>query len=105
MDQPTSTPPTGPDLDEFLGAKPPSQRQRYLKWGAVALVVVVLLWAASKYFGGGAEEVRSQTYRLWGNREWVKVLTSQVALDWVRRYLLGLDPLESNFNRRVPRRA
>ena len=55
--------------------------------------------------GGGAEEVRSQTYRLWGNREWVKVLTSQVALDWVRRYLLGLDPLESNFNRRVPRRA
>ena len=55
--------------------------------------------------GGSEEEVRSQTYRLWGNREWVKVLTSQVALDWVRRYLLGLDPLESNFNRRVPRRA
>jgi len=55
--------------------------------------------------GGGEEEIRSQTYRLWGNREWVKVLTSQVALDWVRRYLLGLDPLESNFNRRVPRRA
>jgi nicotinamide-nucleotide amidase len=54
---------------------------------------------------GGNEDMRSQTYRLWGNREWVKVLTSQVALDWVRRYLLGLDPLESNFNRRVPRRA
>jgi nicotinamide-nucleotide amidase len=54
---------------------------------------------------GGAEHLQSQTYRLWGNREWVKVLTSQVALDWVRRHLLGLDPLESNFNRRVPRRA
>ena len=54
---------------------------------------------------GGAEHLQSQTYRLWGNREWVKILTSQVALDWVRRHLLGLDPLESNFNRRAPRRA
>lgn len=55
MDQPTRTPPTGPDLDEFLGAKPPSKRERYLKWGAVALVAVLLLWAVSKYFGGGTE--------------------------------------------------
>jgi nicotinamide-nucleotide amidase len=53
----------------------------------------------------GAEHLQSQTYRLWGSREWVKVLTSQVALDWVRRYLLGLDPLESNFNRRAARRG
>jgi nicotinamide-nucleotide amidase len=53
----------------------------------------------------GAEHLQSQTYRLWGNRDWVKVLTSQVALDWVRRHLLGLDPLESNFNRRAARRG
>ena len=44
--------------------------------------------------------VKSQMYQLWGNRHWVKTLTSQVGLDWVRRFLLGLDPLESNFNRR-----
>ncbi len=43
------------------------------------------------------DNVRSRVYRLWGNREWVKLLTSQVALDWVRRYLLGLDPLTSVF--------
>ena len=45
--------------------------------------------------------VRSQMYQLWGNREWVKILTSQIALDWIRRFLVGLDPLESNFGRRV----
>ena len=28
---------------------------------------------------------RSRRYQLWGNRDWVKLLTSQVALDWVRR--------------------
>jgi len=49
---------------------------------------------------GSPSDVRSKTYQLWGTRDWVKVLTSQVALDWVRRHLLGLDPLESNFGRR-----
>jgi nicotinamide-nucleotide amidase len=39
-------------------------------------------------------------YQLWGTREWVKLLSSQVALDWVRRYLLGLDPSESGILRR-----
>ncbi|MFQ5994393.1 MAG: competence/damage-inducible protein A [Acidiferrobacterales bacterium] len=48
----------------------------------------------------GPKKVRSRIYRLWGNREWVKILSSQVALDWVRRHLLGLDPLESNFGQR-----
>lgn len=48
----------------------------------------------------GPSKVRSRTYRLWGNREWVKILTSQVALDWVRRHVLGLDPLDSNFGLR-----
>lgn len=39
-------------------------------------------------------------YQFWGTRDWVKILTSQVALDWVRRYLLGLDPSESGVLRR-----
>ena len=32
----------------------------------------------------------SRRYQFRGNREWVKLLTSQVALDWLRRYALGL---------------
>jgi nicotinamide-nucleotide amidase len=36
----------------------------------------------------------TRRYQLWGNREWVKLLTSQLALDWVRRHVLGLAPLE-----------
>jgi competence/damage-inducible protein CinA-like protein len=39
-------------------------------------------------------------YQLWGTREWVKLLASQVALDWVRRYLTGADPAESGILRR-----
>lgn len=38
---------------------------------------------------------RSHQYQLWGNREWVKLLTSQIALDWVRRAAQGQDPSES----------
>lgn len=45
-------------------------------------------------------QVFSRRYQLWGNREWVKLLTSQVALDWVRRHLLGRDPSESGVLRR-----
>jgi len=39
-------------------------------------------------------------YQLWGTRDWVKLLSSQVALDWVRRYLLGMNPSESGILRR-----
>ncbi len=42
-------------------------------------------------------------YQLRGTREWIKTLASQVALDWIRRHLLGLDPLELQFGRRVGR--
>lgn len=56
MDQQTTNPPTGPDLDKFLGAPAPSQRSKYLKWGAVALGAILLLWIASRFFGGSAEE-------------------------------------------------
>ena len=42
-----------------------------------------------------AEVVHHRRYQLWGNREWVKLLSSQVALDWVRRAVLGLPVTES----------
>ena len=32
----------------------------------------------------------ARRFNLRGNREWVKLLTSQVALDWLRRFALGL---------------
>jgi nicotinamide-nucleotide amidase len=35
--------------------------------------------------------------QLWGNRDWIKILTSQIALDWIRRWALGLPVLESGF--------
>jgi len=37
----------------------------------------------------------SRRHQLWGNREWVKLLASQVALDWVRRKVLGLAVTDS----------
>jgi nicotinamide-nucleotide amidase len=43
---------------------------------------------------------RSHRYQLWGTRDWVKLLTSQIALDWVRRTQLGEDPTESSILRR-----
>jgi nicotinamide-nucleotide amidase len=54
--------------------------------------------------GYGEDGAKSKIYQLWGNREWVKVLTSQVALDWVRRALLGLNPLESGFGQKKGKR-
>lgn len=38
----------------------------------------------------GAGVSASRTYKLWGARDWVKLLTSQIALDWLRRYASGL---------------
>jgi nicotinamide-nucleotide amidase len=42
----------------------------------------------------------SRRYQLWGNREWIKTLVSQLALDWVRRALLGVPIAEAGFIRR-----
>ncbi len=42
----------------------------------------------------------SHRYQLWGNREWVKLLTSQIALDWVRRAAQGQDPTVSSVLKR-----
>lgn len=47
-----------------------------------------------------ADASYTRRYQLWGSRDWVKILSSQVALDWVRRYLLGADPSESGILRR-----
>jgi nicotinamide-nucleotide amidase len=47
-----------------------------------------------------AEDVLlSQRHQLWGTRDWVKLLTSQLALDWVRRWALDLPVLESGFRK------
>lgn len=43
----------------------------------------------------GPSGTRSRRYQLWGSRDWVKLLTSQIALDWIRRAQLGEDPTES----------
>jgi len=49
-------------------------------------------------FGLDADGVRlSCRHQLWGSRDWIKLLTSQIALDWVRRWALGLPVLESGF--------
>jgi nicotinamide-nucleotide amidase len=37
----------------------------------------------------------SRRYQFRGTRDWVKLLTSQVALDWIRRYTLGIPINES----------
>jgi nicotinamide-nucleotide amidase len=37
----------------------------------------------------------ARRYQLWGTRDWVKLLASQIALDWIRRLALGLPVLES----------
>jgi len=42
----------------------------------------------------------SRRYRMRGTRDWVKLLASQVALDWIRRYALGLPISESATFRR-----
>jgi nicotinamide-nucleotide amidase len=42
----------------------------------------------------------SRRYQLRGTRDWVKLLTSQIALDWLRRYALGLPLSESTLFRR-----
>lgn len=48
-----------------------------------------------------ADDVRaSRRYQMRGTRDWIKLLTSQVALDWLRRYTLGLPLGESVLFRR-----
>lgn len=37
-----------------------------------------------------ATETITMRHQLWGTRDWVKLVASQVALEWIRRLLLGL---------------
>lgn len=47
-----------------------------------------------------AAAVRTSRYQLWGTRDWVKLLASQIALDWIRREALGLEMTDSAILRR-----
>lgn len=48
------------------------------------------------YVGFAAEGLSvARRYKLWGTRDWIRLLTSQIALDWVRRHALGRRPEES----------
>lgn len=66
----------------------------------VGTVAIALAWRS-----GADTEVDSRLFRFPGGRDWVKILTSQVALDWVRRHLLGLPALEPADLVRAPRRG
>ncbi len=46
------------------------------------------------------DDVYTRTHQLWGTRDWVKLLASQVALDMVRRAALGLPPWDPSLFRR-----
>lgn len=45
---------TDQSLDDFLGAKPASPRAKYIKWGVIALVVLLVLWGISRWWGGSS---------------------------------------------------
>lgn len=62
--------------------------------GTTAKPVGTVAIALASRAADGNTQVDSRMYRFWGGREWVKALTSQVALDWVRRHLLAMPPLE-----------
>jgi nicotinamide-nucleotide amidase len=48
------------------------------------------------YVGFAAEGLSvARRYVLWGTRDWIRLLASQIALDWVRRHALGRRPEES----------
>lgn len=56
--------------------------------------VAIAIAKRSNGSGDSGVELDSRLYRLWGGRDWVKMLTTQVALDWLRRKLLDLPALE-----------
>jgi len=58
------------------------------------------LWLALATANGGTVARR---YQLWGERDWMKVLASQIALDWLRRHALGEPVTDSQLFR--PRRS
>lgn len=63
MDQPTTTtvPEDQAELDEFLGTPPASPRAKYIKWGAIAVVALLVLLLAWRFVAGSAAEVNYAT--------------------------------------------
>jgi HlyD family secretion protein len=63
MDQPVNTPTPPPStLDEFLGRAPPSRRAKLLRYGAIALAVLLVGWFAYGWLiGRGADRPRYAT--------------------------------------------
>ncbi|MCX8073715.1 MAG: competence/damage-inducible protein A [Candidatus Binatia bacterium] len=37
-----------------------------------------------------ADQLFVRRYQLWGTRDWIKLLASQIALDWLRRHAIGV---------------
>ena len=48
MDQPTTN--TQSDIDAFLGVEPPSKYGKLMKWGAIGIGALILLWIIFKLF-------------------------------------------------------
>jgi len=55
------------------------------------------------FLGLAEAGVVTRRYQLWGTRDWVKLLASQVALDWLRRHALGLPVTDSQLFRPAAR--
>lgn len=43
------------ELDEFLGGRPPSKLRRYLIWGGLAVLVLLILFGLARCFGGSSK--------------------------------------------------
>ena len=53
------------------------------------------LWLAL----AAADGTITRRYQLWGTRDWMKLLASQIALDWLRRHALGQPLIDSQLFR------
>ena len=53
------------------------------------------LWLAL----AAADGTVTRHYQLWGTRDWMKLLASQIALDWLRRHALGQPVIDSQLFR------
>ena len=63
--------------------------------GATAEKPAGTLWVALATASG----TTARRYQLWGTRDWMKLLASQIALDWLRRHALGLPLADSQLFR------
>ena len=63
--------------------------------GATAEKPAGTLWVAVATASG----TTARRYQLWGTRDWMKLLASQIALDWLRRHALGLPLADSQLFR------